>query len=131
MADSDYQLVASRSAFDDLDACKTADPKASAAIVVFLRELRDSKRDLGSVIDERYEDETVESVVPIWSLQEIRVNAYRVKLVLYKGWRLIFAVDHSTARVGFFGLMPRDEDYSAEYLARIEREHDELGFRRY
>jgi len=128
-----YQFLLSEGARGDLNACRRRDPKSAAAVYVILQEIHSSERACEDLVDERFFDEVVESVQGLVSLQDRRINAYRVRLCDAGNWRLIMAVDHRSRRVGLLGVMPRSVDYEADRALwdRIEREYDGLGFARY
>lgn len=131
--DNVYQFLITLGAEQDLRDCRDKDAYAAAFITVFLRELRSDPSYLEHMIDERFSDEKVEDIDGVWSLQNLRINAYRTKFVELHNWRLIFIVDRETARIGLFAVMHRSEDYEKnnELWSDIEREFDELGFTKY
>lgn len=134
MADSrDYQFIITAGAKQDLLACKEEDPFAAATISTLLREILSHGRDASQMVEDDYSDEEIHSVGPLWSLQDMRINAYRVRMALIDRWRLIFAVDRLDQRIALVAVMHRDDDYqnNRALWRDIEREYDELGFRRY
>lgn len=136
MADSTaggYQFLLTDGAKSDLHECAEEDPYAAAYLTAFLQELRGSPAYLERMIDDKFSDDKVQDICGVWSLQNLRINAYRTKFVEIRSWRLIFIVDRMTARIGLFAVMHRDDDYQAnkDLWADIEREFDALGFTRY
>ena len=131
--ESVYQFLITMGAEQDLRDCRDEDAYAAAFITVFLRELRSDPSYLENMIDERFSNEKVRDIDGVWSLQDLRINAYRTKFVELHNWRLIFIVDRATARIGLFAVMHRSDDYeqNKELWADIEREFDELGFTKY
>lgn len=128
-----YQLLISAGAKEDMQQCRDTDRYAAAKLSVLLRELHDDWRACEALVDERFQDDRIESVAPLWSLQDKRINAYRIRLVDVAKWRLITAVDHASRRVALLAVMRRDEDYESNsgLWSRIEREYDGYGFCRY
>ena len=113
--------------------CRENDRYAASRLAAFVREVLDDQIAVEALVDERNYEYPVRDIVPITSLQDRRINAYRVRLVEVAGWRLITAVDHRTARVGLLAVMERDQNYEddRELWRRIEGEYDEYGFHRY
>lgn len=132
MTHSGYQLLITAGAQADLRGCKDQDRYAAALIATHLRELRNDPGRCACLIDEQYFDEVIQDVEPVWSLQRIRLNAYRIKFVMLGGWRVITGADHRSSRVAILAVMPRGDDYQQNQAlwARIEREYDELDFPR-
>lgn len=128
-----FQFLITAGAQADLAACKAEDRWAAAKIATLLREVTEDIVAAEALVDERYNDREIDSISGVWSLQDKRINAYRVRMVLVSRWRIITAVDHPSRRVAVMAIMPRDEDYekSRELWERIEREYDALGFTRY
>jgi hypothetical protein len=128
-----YQFLITNGAVADLRACKERDAYAAAQVSELLREILDGEVAAQALVDEHYYDEVIDSICPLWNLQDRRINAYRVRLVVIQGWRIITAVDHMKRRVGIFAVMPREADYERDrgLWGRIEREYDELDFARY
>lgn len=128
-----FQFLISQGAKDDLKACKEEDSYAAAKISELLRDVRDDIIAGEALVDERFFDAVVESVRPVWSLQDKRINAYRVRMVVIHAWRIITAVDYPGRRVAVLAVMHRDENYedNTELWARIEGEYDSFGFPRY
>lgn len=136
MADSGsgaYQFLITEGAKEDMQHCKEQDAYAAAYLAVFLRELRSNPVYLECMVDEGFSDDKVLDIDGVWSLQNMRINAYRTKFVEIRNWRMIFIVDRKTARIGLFAVMPRSDDYekNRELWSDIEREFDELGFTKY
>jgi hypothetical protein len=127
-----YQFLISAGAQEDLHRCKQADRYAASKIAVVLRELASDELACDALVDEHVYDHLVESVSPLWYLQDVGINGYRVRIIELHGWRLITAADHSSKRVGLFAVMKRDVNYEddAELTARITKEYDDYGFRR-
>lgn len=128
-----YQMLITDGARADLGSCRAGDRWAAAKVAEFLREFSDGRSPSELLVDEHFFDEEVRDVSAIWSLQDKRINAYRIRLVEVSGWRIITAVDHRAKRVAVLAIMPRTADYEADrdLWARIEREHDAIGFARY
>lgn len=117
----------------DLRDCKEQDAFAAAYLATFLRELVGGERSVETMIDEHYADDEIVDICQVATLQQKRINAYRVKLVSLRHWRLIFAVDHPTKRIALMAVMHRDKNYeqNVQLWNDIEREYDDLGFARY
>lgn len=128
-----YQFLISAGAEEDLHECRRRDRYAAARIATLLREISVDQVACEALIDEREYEPAIESVSPLWSLQDQRINAYRVRLVQVGAWRLITAVDHQKNRIALLGVMPRDDNYqeNAVLWARIEQEYDGFDFPRY
>jgi len=84
------------------------------------------------LVDEQYSDLHIENVSQLYSLQAKRINAYRVRMVEVRRWRLITCVDHFACIIGLLAIMPRADDYENNPVlwTRIERDYD-AGFKRY
>jgi hypothetical protein len=127
-----YQFLISAGAQEDIRDCYAADPYAGRKIRVLLQEVVADQRCCEALVDPHVYDDAIESVEPIWSLQDEKINAYRVRLVEVGAWRLIVAVDHRASRVGLFAVMLRSDEYEKNkpLWARIEKEFDDYGFAR-
>lgn len=125
-----YQLLLADGAAADLQACRSRDSYAAATISAHLRELRGDPTICARVVDERYADDVIGDVEPVWSLQKRRINAFRVKYVLLGRWRLITGADWQRRRIAILAIMPREADYEKDQTlwARIEKEYEDLGF---
>lgn len=128
-----FQFIIADGAKADLQECREGDSYAAAKISELLRLVTEDVIAAEALVDERYIDEDIESVCPVWSLQDLRINAYRVRMVVIRAWRIITAVDHKGRRVAVMAIMPRDDDYEAntKLWDRIKGEYDGIGFPRY
>ncbi len=106
--------------------------KAAAEVSVILREFSGDAKAAELLVDEQYSDLRIESVSQLYSLQAARINAYRVRMVEVREWRLITCVDHFNRVIGLLAVMPRSDDYekNTTLWKRIERDYD-ADFRRY
>lgn len=127
-----YQMLIATGAVADMETCRSRDAYAAATISAHLRELRGDPTICARIIDEHYADAVIADVGPVWSLQEKRINAFRVKYVVLGRWRLITGADWAKRRIAILAVMPRDVDYQRNrpLWERIEKEYDELGFPR-
>lgn len=134
MGDSaaDYSFLITQGARDDLIYCKQQDPWAASRISAFLRELASRNVYPEWLVDPNYSSEAVDDVQELFSFRAVKINAYRVKFVEIRSWRLIVAVDHPTRRVALMAVMPRKDDYenNTALWAAIEQEYDYHGFTR-
>jgi hypothetical protein len=128
-----YQFLISHGAQEDLHECRRQDRYAAARITALLREVLSDQVACEALIDDREYDSAIDSVVPLASLHDRRINAYRVRMVEVGAWRLITAVDHRRHRIALLGVMPRADNYeeNTDLWARIEQEYDGLDFPRY
>ena len=128
-----YQFIISAGATEDAHKCAKQDPYAAAKLAAVLREIMADNIFAEELVDDRDQQDPIESVEPLVSLQAVRINAYRVKIVDVFAWRLITAVDNRTKRVGLLAVMHRGQDYESDsdLWSRIEREYDDNSFPRY
>lgn len=128
-----YQFLISAGAQGDMHQCRVDDRYAAAHISALLREITSDEGTCEALIDDRAADDVIESVTPLGTLQNKRINAYRVRLLEVGKWRLITAVDHPGKRVGLFAVMRRSDDYERHptLWSRVEKEYDGYGFPRY
>lgn len=130
MSKAVYHLILSDGAQSDMHACRKKDGYAAAVIAQLLRELENDPGTCACLVNHDYSDDDIASVSELWSLQDVGLNAYRVRFVALGRWRMITAADHRKSRIGVLAIMPRDDDYEASpgLWARIKKDYDDLDF---
>ncbi|HZF43104.1 MAG TPA: hypothetical protein VEZ48_06815 [Sphingomonadaceae bacterium] len=116
----------------DLKACRERDRYAFSYIIVALGELRANPSTAENFVMVGWQDETVEDVAWIESLQREGINASRVKIWDVKDWRMIFFADHKRRRAALVAVMPRNDNYEKNTIlwSRLREAYERLGFER-
>lgn len=116
----------------DLRVCSGRDRYAFNHIIVVLGELRANPSLSENFVMVGWQDETIEDVAWVESLQAEGINAARTKLWAVKEWRLVFFVDHRRRRAALVAVMHRDQEYEADRALweRLRDSYERLGFDR-
>ncbi|KQZ64611.1 hypothetical protein ASD67_09155 [Sphingopyxis sp. Root1497] len=125
-----FRLIVDEEVAADLIRVEREDKQAYDELQVFFEDLEGDVSWCQSIVDPHYSDNQIESVEPIWFLQDEKKNIYRVKFYDVQGWRIITAADHQKRLVAILAIMKRDQDYQSdkEFSERLRRSYDTLGF---
>lgn len=127
-----FRLIFDQSVAADLSHVKRLDVEAHAEIYALLEEYSNGTFPAEELIDEHFSSDEIENVSPFWHLQEKGLNAYRLKLVTVRSWRILTAGDHRYREVAVLAIMHRDQDYQSDkaLMNRIEKSYENFGFHR-
>lgn len=116
----------------DLRECRRRDGYAFNHLIVLLGELRGNPSLSENFVMVGWQDNVIEDVAWIESLQREGINASRVKIWAAKDWRLIFFADHARRRAALVAVMHRAQDYErdAELWQRLRDAYERLDFDR-
>lgn len=117
----------------DLKECRRKDEYAYRRIIAILERLIEQPGESEKFITENWQDDVIEDVGLIRTLQRERINGLRVKFWDIKKWRLLFIADHRLRQVGLVAVMHRDQDYESDKVLwdRIKNAVDRFNFGRY
>lgn len=130
MSDLGFQILVTSGARSDLQGCRAEDRYAAAIISTHLRELSQDAGRCECIIDEHHSDDVISDVEPVWDLQRLGINAYRLKYVLLGRWRVITGADRRLRRIAILAIMRRDANYQKDKALweRIKNEYEALDF---
>lgn len=125
-----FRLIVDEEVAADLIRVKREDLRAYDELQVFFEDLEGDVSWCHSIVDPHYSDGQIESVEPIWFLQDEKKNIYRVKFYDVQEWRVITAADHRQKLVAILAIMKRQQNYQSDkaFSERLRRSYDALGF---
>jgi hypothetical protein len=129
--DRRFRLIFDSAAADDLTRVKREDSWAHAQIFALLEEYNSGTFPAEELIDEYFESDEIENVVPFWNLQKDHLNVFRIKLIKVARWCVLVAGDHQAREVAVLAIMNRDQNYESDkaLVARIRASYEALGFK--